>query len=162
MIGYKEESTTASVRTMYKTHLDEVGCARCRWRKGKTEREVLEIINKLYFVERKSLNEIAAKLGTERNNIRHMMMRNNLDRRSVSDAKRGNGHINSEGYVVMKFNQKAKKMHRVVWEQHNGTIPAGHHIHHVDGNKTNNDISNLELISASKHSSLHNARRKHG
>jgi len=42
-------------------------------------------------------------------------------------------------------------LHRHVWEKHFGKIPKGHHIHHKDGNKLNNDISNLECLSQSDH-----------
>lgn len=46
-------------------------------------------------------------------------------------------------------------MHRYVWEREYGTIGAGLHVHHVDGDKSNNDISNLELLTASDHSTHH-------
>jgi hypothetical protein len=52
----------------------------------------------------------------------------------------------------------AKQLHRAVWEFYNGPIPDGCHIHHVDGNKDNNDISNLECISAKEHISMHSKR----
>lgn len=60
-----------------------------------------------------------------------------------------NGYFN--GYV----NGKRIRLHRYVWEKHNGEIPKGYHIHHKDHNKFNNDISNLELISASEHEKSH-------
>ncbi len=53
------------------------------------------------------------------------------------------------------FTKGIKKLHRVVWEYHNGSIPKGYHIHHIDGVKSNNDISNLELIDGKEHLSLH-------
>lgn len=46
-------------------------------------------------------------------------------------------------------------MHRYVWEYYNCPIPKGYHIHHRDGNKANNDISNLELIKGTEHVKLH-------
>lgn len=48
-----------------------------------------------------------------------------------------------------------KRLHRYVWETEVGAIPKGYHIHHIDGNKANNDISNLALITASGHERLH-------
>lgn len=46
-------------------------------------------------------------------------------------------------------------LHRAIWSKANGPIPHGHHIHHIDGNKANNEISNLDVISASEHSKHH-------
>ena len=47
------------------------------------------------------------------------------------------------------------RAHRWVWINSHGVIPKGYHIHHKDEDKSNNDISNLELISASQHCLLH-------
>lgn len=48
-----------------------------------------------------------------------------------------------------------KRLHRYVWEQINGEIPKGYQIHHIDFNKDNNDISNLQLVSSSEHHKIH-------
>ena len=48
-----------------------------------------------------------------------------------------------------------KRLHRYVWEKHNGKIPEGYDIHHIDGNKSNNDISNLQIMTKSEHIKLH-------
>jgi hypothetical protein len=42
-----------------------------------------------------------------------------------------------------------------VWEHHNGPIPAGFEVHHKDENKANNDISNLDLMTAVDHAARH-------
>lgn len=46
-------------------------------------------------------------------------------------------------------------MHRYVWQFYNGPIPEGYEIHHKDGNKANNDISNLECLERCEHKRLH-------
>lgn len=48
-----------------------------------------------------------------------------------------------------------KRLHVYVWEYHNGKIPSGHHVHHKDFDKANNEITNLELLTARQHMSLH-------
>lgn len=53
------------------------------------------------------------------------------------------------------FSRGTKRLHRIVWMHHHGTIPRGHHIHHIDNNPHNNDISNLELKSSFTHHSEH-------
>lgn len=54
---------------------------------------------------------------------------------------------------------KKKRLHRAVWEYYNGEIPKGHHIHHIDEDKSNNDISNLALLSSTEHLSHHGNKR---
>lgn len=46
-------------------------------------------------------------------------------------------------------------LHKEVWKQKHGDIPAGHDIHHIDENTTNNSIDNLQCLSKSDHSTLH-------
>ena len=58
------------------------------------------------------------------------------------------------------YQRKGKRLHRVVWEYHNGEIPKGYHIHHKDGDRNNNDISNLELKEAKEHLSEHMTSEK--
>lgn len=48
-----------------------------------------------------------------------------------------------------------KRMHVYVWEYYNGKVPKGYEVHHKDFDKSNNDISNLELLTKSEHSKLH-------
>ena len=48
-----------------------------------------------------------------------------------------------------------KRLHRYVWECEVGTIPKGCQIHHIDGNKANNDLSNLAIMTATGHQRLH-------
>jgi HNH endonuclease len=50
-------------------------------------------------------------------------------------------------FIVIKINGKFHHYNRFVWEQHNGKIPKGMCIRHIDGDFRNNDISNLEMIS---------------
>ena len=42
-------------------------------------------------------------------------------------------------------------LHRAVWEHNNGKIGKGWDVHHIDGDKTNNAIENLELYTKSEH-----------
>lgn len=44
---------------------------------------------------------------------------------------------------------------RWVWLNERGPIPKGMDIHHVDGDKSNNNIENLELLSRSEHLKRH-------
>lgn len=49
--------------------------------------------------------------------------------------------------------------HHVVYCGHNGMteIPSGYHVHHINGDKMDNRPANLEMLTASEHTRLHQA-----
>jgi len=51
-------------------------------------------------------------------------------------------------------NTKGKRqlIHIEVWEYYNGEIPKGFDIHHIDRDKSNNKLKNLEMIEHAEHS----------
>lgn len=53
--------------------------------------------------------------------------------------------ISSSGYAQVKINHKLSLCHRVIWELHFGEISKGYFIDHLDGDKFNNNITNLRL-----------------
>lgn len=57
------------------------------------------------------------------------------------------------GYYLNSTNRI--RLHRYVWQYYNGSIPKGMVVHHKDEDKSNNDITNLELQTLSQHSRLH-------
>ena len=57
------------------------------------------------------------------------------------------------GYYLNSTHRK--RLHRYIWESDVGVIPKGYQVHHIDHDKNNNDISNLELIHQSRHMSYH-------
>ena len=50
-----------------------------------------------------------------------------------------------------------ERLHRYVWCFYNGPIPKGYEVHHIDLDKSNNDISNLALLTRSEHHRIHAA-----
>ena len=75
----------------------------------------------------------------------------------------GDGHISNDGYQTYTINKEKIHQHRRVMENYLGRklLPFPKEIvHHIDGNKLNNDISNLQVMSASEHMKLH-MRIKH-
>lgn len=57
------------------------------------------------------------------------------------------------GYYLNSTN--GIRLHRYVWEKEIGKIPKGYEIHHIDRNKSNNEISNLRLMSEEEHRNWH-------
>lgn len=68
-----------------------------------------------------------------------------------------------EGYSGKKYRGLYAYEHHVVYWQANGEFPAGMQIHHIDGDHTNNIISNLRLVTKPEHHKLHGEllRAKH-
>lgn len=56
---------------------------------------------------------------------------------------------------MSKKHKKAGVNYRRIYELYYGKIPKGYHIHHIDGNPFNNDVSNLKCVSPEEHSLIH-------
>jgi hypothetical protein len=57
------------------------------------------------------------------------------------------GSVNSRNYWQVGNNCKLYKAHRIVWEIFNTRVKEGFVIDHIDGDTTNNKISNLREVS---------------
>jgi HNH endonuclease len=85
---------------------------------------------------------------------------------------KGGKVVNSRGYILVlnhehPFSDKDGyvKEHRLVWELHNNAILLPHPlgiVHHINGDKKDNRIENLEAMSKYKHDSLHSKHRGRG
>lgn len=49
-------------------------------------------------------------------------------------------------------------LHRAIWESEHGKIPFGHHVHHKDGNCSNNTLENLACVTCQQHHTEHENR----
>jgi len=59
-------------------------------------------------------------------------------------------------YPIVRIDGKYVKEHRYVMEQHLGRrLESSEHVHHIDGDKFNNHIDNLQLMTNSEHLHLH-------
>ena len=71
-------------------------------------------------------------------------------------APPGSGHIDKRGYKRISANGKECFEHRYIMEQYLGRkLTSNEEVHHLDGNKINNNISNLIVLSKSDHAKLH-------
>lgn len=70
----------------------------------------------------------------------------------------GRAKIDAQGYYTItsrKEGNHRKRLHRLVFEKFHGSIPDKYIVHHKDGDKLNNCILNLELVTCEKHNTLH-------
>ena len=85
-------------------------------------------------------------------------------KRSASPTYKGGRRINPAGYVEVLVGNKGRRSvymleHRLVMQKHLGReLLDSEVVHHINGNKTDNRIENLELMTNSQHTS-HHARR---
>ncbi len=63
--------------------------------------------------------------------------------------------VSKNSYYRSTTRTRHISLHRYKYEKEVGKIPSGFDIHHIDGNKTNNNIDNLECLSKSDHTRLY-------
>ena len=63
----------------------------------------------------------------------------------------------STGYYqsTQDIEGKRRWLHQWTWQKENGPQPRGYEVHHKDHNKHNNELSNLELLTAEEHAEHH-------
>ena len=70
-------------------------------------------------------------------------------------------YLNQRGYLCRKVNGREVKEHRFIMEQHlERKLEPWEHVHHIDGDKTNNSIENLGVITAEEHNREHAGKQR--
>lgn len=147
---------------------------------GKYSKELAEMFNQqfdtnitakeiAYFRRNHKLN--SGLTGQfEKGNISHnkgkkqseYMTKEALERTKATRFKKGNRpsnyrpvgseRITKDGYIEVKVADpnKWETKNKIVYKQHFGDIPKGYKVIYADGNKLNNDINNLILVSNSE------------
>lgn len=78
------------------------------------------------------------------------------------------GYVEHSGYVMVRkpehpfsWSNGYVKLHRLVMElKLQRYLKPEEHVHHVDGNKKNNNIDNLEVVDMAEHRRIHNIEDK--
>lgn len=97
------------------------------------------------------LNPMAGKTGDEHHNFIG----------EVSDGKGYTMVLKPDWYTGRRGCKHIFTHHFVYCNNHGLTcIPRGYQVHHKDLDKTNNDIENLLLLTASEHTKLHSRLRR--
>ncbi|MGR3315405.1 MAG: HNH endonuclease signature motif containing protein [Roseovarius indicus] len=64
--------------------------------------------------------------------------------------------LSQDGYIHLGLDDgRIVAEHRHVWERANGPIPEGYQIHHLDSDRTNNKLRNLEALLPGDHKRAH-------
>ena len=74
------------------------------------------------------------------------------------NTKFGRAYWSGTAYFIRDKNypqNNNKLLHKLIYEDsHKCTVLQGNHIHHIDGNPANNNLNNLQLLSASDHGKI--------
>jgi hypothetical protein len=65
---------------------------------------------------------------------------------NIDKITRNVGSLSSKGYVHLRVGDSFFYAHRLIWEYVHGPIPVGMSIDHINGNRADNRISNLRLV----------------
>lgn len=117
----------------------------------KTKNEIKTGFGRCQFVKGHQSWNKGKKLGTDYTKGRMAETQFKKGGFSANRVPIGTERINRDGYHEIKIydgkqNKNWALKHRLIWEKHNGPIPAKHRIVFLDGDKNNLDISNLALM----------------
>jgi len=135
------------------------------------EKEKQELIE-LYVRKNLSTRQIAKIKGVTHDCISEKLKKIGVivdDRLTALSSLRNpdwnNGKTISQGYIEISSKQKygfKKREHRIVMEKYLGRpLKSREIVHHIDGNKQNNNINNLALMDITAHTRLHSLERWH-
>lgn len=93
--------------------------------------------------------------------------RKSYNDKEIHEVVRNDGYVYIHGYPLKGYKGYRRTdgipKHRYVMEQFLGRpLKSSEVVHHIDGNKLNNDISNLQLMTQGKHASIHPGYRNFG
>jgi len=137
-----------------------VNCSYCKKQIGR--RKIKE--NNIYFC-----NPSCQVSYEYKNNLRDLKgihtTHENLRIKAREKLKKGvkyfNRRISSDGYWQVYVPLSGwKKEHIYLWELKNGGVKKGYELHHIDGDKLNNNLNNLVTLTKQEHLKLHNQSKK--
>lgn len=112
------------------------------------------------YCQGKSCAEIGKVFGRSRQSVWELFHRRGWDMRPRPPARQTvefagrKWSLRDTGYYAATDGDRAQ-MHRVVWWLAHGAIPDDWDVHHMDHDRTNNDLANLQALSKADHARLH-------
>lgn len=142
--------TDEEVRRLFPNAGQHIKKGECQGRKGLPA----EFIDRLYksYCRGHSLQAIGRRVGRSRQSIHEMFKRRGLKLRPDSIAKKkvavfykGVEYSPSKGGYLRATSGDRHFLHRAIWEEFHGPVPAAHQVYFKDGNNRNVDLQNLAI-----------------
>ena len=113
-----------------------------------------------------STTEIAKVQGVSRTSVHGLLKSHGYELRKQKRLPfvvfNGNRYtLRNNGYYA-RTNGKRSQLHRDTWECYQGEIPEGYDIHHINEDKQDNRIENLECILKAEHTRHHSIGKEGG
>jgi len=107
------------------------------------------------YLDGLSLQQVASQIGVTRQCVYKAFMKRGFILRGPNfrPSQFYNGKkftLRNTGYYSLTTDDRCL-MHRYIWECEVGAIPDGWDIHHIDNNRANNVINNLECLPKAEH-----------
>lgn len=121
-----------------------------------------DYLREQYWEEGKSLTEIADELGCATNTVRDWMVKHDIERRSISEAKKlktkDHAHyfMNHNGHMMWRHHHEMVFAHQILAISEFGfEAVCENQVHHKNHIPWDNRPDNIELMSIQEHSALH-------
>ena len=122
---------------------------------GRKRNPVYEYAYHNFYMKGMSLEQVAEEIGVSRQCVFKAFLKRGFELRGpnfrpfqIYDGKKFT--LRNNGYYSLSTDDRML-MHRYVWEKENGLIPDGWDIHHLNEDKTDNRIENLECLPKAEH-----------
>lgn len=144
---------------------------------------VQQVLEQYKADDKPTVPDLAARLGTTFHNVQHILKthlsaeeyaaekalrysRSKAGLKNPMSDKSGSLHPNfigdiedGHGYLMRKVEGRYEQVHRIVMAEAIGLVPPllprSLHVHHIDGDKKNNVLDNLALVTPAGHRTLH-------
>lgn len=139
------------------THLRGSGCPECGRASTRNQKEVTcdycgKVFMRRVIYDKRNNKHVFCCKGCE----------SEFRKLNNSTVQWQGGHIGkSTGYKYIRVNGKDVGEHILVMTRHLGRrLKRNEVVHHIDGNKLNNSLENLQLMTRQEHSRLHSSLRR--